>query len=166
MLLDLQRAHDLREDRHAAREHRRAIRRRARELELVDAPRFDHRRDDASTRVEAHAGLDEAELVRDVAALRARCPTSRSRGPAEPPERRGDRTQLEPRGEPRAREALLAEPPVVEMLLAEPDAADRQALEMLRLVAFADDELRAAAADVDDEVRPPSAVSVWCETPR
>ena len=69
-----------------------------------------------------------------------------------PPKRRSDGPQLEPHGEPRALETLLAELAVGEVRAADADAADVQAFEMLRLVAFADDQLGAAAADVDDEI--------------
>src|SRR6185503_3514249 len=72
--------------------------------------------------------------------------------PAIAAERGGDGCQLEARLEPRAVEALLAQLAVLEMFLAEPHAADVQALEVLRLVAFADDQLRATAADIDDQV--------------
>ena len=44
--LDLQRAHDLGEDRHAARENRRAIRAEPGQDEIFDAPRLDQLLDD------------------------------------------------------------------------------------------------------------------------
>src|ERR671912_1276493 len=72
--------------------------------------------------------------------------------PPAAPKRRSDRPKLEPHGEPRALEALLTELAVGEVGAADADAADVQAFEMLRLMAFADDQLRATATDVDDEI--------------
>src|SRR6185503_4560293 len=73
--------------------------------------------------------------------------------PAPASKGRHHRPELEPHGQPRALEALRAELAVVEMRTADAHAADVQALELLGLMTFADDELRAAAADVDDEIR-------------
>ncbi len=72
--------------------------------------------------------------------------------PAHAPEQRHDRSELEPHGETRALEALAGQLAVAEVLATQAHAADRETLEPLRLVAFADDELGAAAADVDDEL--------------
>ena len=46
------------------------------------------------------------------------------------------------------------------MLATDTDAADIKAFEMLRLVALADDDLRATATDVDDEIRSVRGVGV------
>src|SRR5690606_29858912 len=59
--------------------------------------------------------------------------------------------------EPGTIEALPRKPAVAEMRAAQVHAADAQAFELLRLAALADDQLGAAAADVDDERRPRSA---------
>src|SRR5690606_40929977 len=68
--------------------------------------------------------------------------------------------QLETDGEPRALEALLAQLAVAEVELRQLHAADRQALELPWLVALADDQLGAAAADVDHEIAAFAAVDV------
>ena len=104
-----------------------------------------------------------AARVTPLSASLSSCATSRAARtvPEEPiarfqPRRRNDRrdrAKLEPHREPRALETFRAQLAVGEMRAADADAADVQAFEMLRLVAFADDELRAAAADVDDEIR-------------
>ena len=104
-------------------------------------------------RREGNAALDQFELLRDVARGAHRARRADRASPTETPKRGRDWPQLQPHCEARTLETLRAQLTVVEMRAAHADAADRQALEMLRLVAFADDELRAAAADVDDEVR-------------
>ena len=63
----------------------------------------------------------------------------------------GNRTQLESSCEPRFFESLYRRPPIVEATRAQSHAADKQALEKLGLVARSDDELGAAATDIDDE---------------
>ena len=153
IVLDPQRAHDLREDRDAARKHGLTILAEPRQLELLDSFGLDHCLDDGLERRQGDAAFEESELLRDVArgADRARRPDRAA--PTEPPKNRGDRAQLEPCCEARAIETLLAQLAVAEMLLTQADAADSETLEVPRLVAFADDELGAAAADVDDEVR-------------
>ena len=67
--------------------------------------------------------------------------------------RRRDGPKLEPHGEPCSLEAFRAELAVAEMRSAYADTADVETFEVLRVMAFANDELGAAAADVDDEVR-------------
>src|SRR5690606_39115243 len=57
-------------------------------------------------------------------------------------------------------EATLTDAPFLEKLLADTDAAEAEALQPLRLVAFADDQLRAAAADVDHQGRTGRALDV------
>src|SRR5262249_28120227 len=152
-LVDLQRAHDFGENRDPARDDRRAVGAEPRQLELFDALGLAHRRDDFLERRARHAGIDETERVRDVA---RRAHGSRGADRAAPPapaKRRGARAQLEADREPSAVEALVAQAASLEMLSTEADAAHRKAFEVLRLVTLADDELRASAADIDDEVR-------------
>ena len=151
--LDLQSAHDLRQNRDATREHGHALRSEPRQRELLDAPRLDHLLDDGFDGREGDAVVAEPHGKRDVARGAHRARRADRVLPAAAPKRCSDRSKLEPHREPRALETFRAELAVGEMRAADADAADVQALEMLRLVAFADDELGAAAADVDDESR-------------
>ena len=68
------------------------------------------------------------------------------------------------RRDPRALHALLRESAVGEKLFAQAHAADLQALELQRLQPLADDDFRAAAADVADQAAPGPAAIV-CDTP-
>ena len=143
-----------------ARQNGRTLRAETRKLEILDVLGLDHFTDDRLESFEAHAAVDEPELVRDVARGAHRSGRADCAAPAAAPERSRDRLQLESHREPRAIETLFGQLAVLEMLDAQADAADREALEIFRLIPFADDELRAAAADVDDEVRPLSRVRV------
>ena len=84
--------------------------------------------------------------------------------PAAAAERRLVRLDGLARRDARALHALLRQPAVGEKLLAQAHAADLQALELQRLEALADDDLRAAAADVADQPAPGPAGMV-CDTP-
>ena len=71
--------------------------------------------------------------------------------PAAAQEHRLDRLQLQPRRQPRAFDAFGRQPPVTEEALAQRHATDLHALQFQRLEALADDDLGAAAADVDHQ---------------
>src|SRR6185503_4583539 len=151
--LDTQRAQDLREYCHAAGENRSAVGAETRQAELIAASHLDELLDDGFHGGGSDAALDQAELARNVA-RRADCPRRTDRSlPTFAPKRRSDRPKLEAYGEARTIETFRTELAVVEVRFTDADATNVQTLEMLRLVALADDELRAAAADVDDEVR-------------
>ena len=80
-----------------------------------------------------------------------------ARVPAAAQERRLDRLEFQPRRQPRALDALGRQAAIAEVALAQRHAADLQALELQRLEMLADDDLGAAAADVDHQ---PPAVFV------
>ena len=140
--------------------HRRAVGTEPGQLEIFDAPRLDQLLDDGFDGCWGDAVVGQLELVRDVS-----CGTHRARRadrtfPTAPAKDRSNRAKLEPHREPSALETFGAELAVGEMLATDTDAADVKAFEMLRLVALADDDLRATAADVDDEVRSVRGVGV------
>ena len=123
-------------------------------FEVLDAPSVDHFRDDRLERRQVTPVSTKPELVCDVARRTDGARTNRSPASSRVGEKRCDGLQLEPRRKPRTVEALLREPAVVKCAAgSESDATDRQAFQILRLVALADDQLGAAAADIHDEIR-------------
>src|SRR5690606_26452479 len=141
------------EDHGSAGEDLGALRAETGQLQIADPPGVDHPLDDLLDRGAGDAAVDQTELVRDL--RRGLYGAGRADGPRPPgaAEPLTDRAQLELHLEPRLREAPAAEPAVAEELPGEVHAADLETLELPGLVALADDQLRAAAADVDDERR-------------
>ena len=147
-LVDSQAGHGLPEYHQPAREHRRSPRVEVRETHLRDSTRTDHLADEGFHRVHGQAALDQPHAPRR--ALRG---TDRSRGahgtvPAQGLKRGDHRLQFEARRKPRPAEAGPADLATVEITAAQPDATHEQAFQIPRLVALADDQFRAAAADV------------------
>ena len=115
----------------------------------------------ASTAAEGDAVVGQLAARARRLVRHAPCPKSRSHASNRAAETlAATGPQLEPHREPRALETFRAQLAVGEMRAADADAADVQAFEMLRLVALADDDLGAAAADVDDEIRSVRGVGV------
>ena len=150
-LLEIQSREDLREDGEAAGKDRPAILGQRRELQLAHVTCLGQIADDA---LETRRGDQQSLVVELADGLADRPHGAGAAGgavPAAAPEGRLHRLELQARGQARSGHALGGDLAVAEEPLAQTDAAHLQALEVERREALADDELRAAAADVHHE---------------
>ena len=154
--IDLERLEHADEDREPAGQHADALARQPGQRDLADAAHADQclaqrsqalARDRIAPAVRAQDGLDRRHRARRPHRLR----------PAELEERRLDRLELDERRGGGLAERLAPQPTIGEEAVRVPDAAHVQALSALRVELLADDELGAAATDVDDE---PTAAAV------
>jgi hypothetical protein len=162
--LDFQRAQDLGENRHTARENGCALRSQAGQVQMLHMLRLDHLIDDRLDGPRTDPAVGQLQVLSHVGCRARRAGGTERTLPAAAAEGCGDGAQLQACGESRALEPLGTQLAVSEVRAAHADASDVQALEMLGLIAFADDELGAAAADIDDEIRSVRRIGVVRDT--
>ena len=153
-LLDAERIEDLGEYHHAARKHRPPLVGERLELQVAAVAGCDHVGQQFLHAARADVLRSGVALAQALADGAHRARAADDMFPAALHEGRLHRLDLEARGESRVRDALGGDALVAEKARAQGYAAELEALEQLRLVALADRELGAAAADVDHQPPP------------